>query len=95
MRIKIKPFQVLLSAIKKEIQNQSGNDLTGVEQNGFKRKCGSSTLPVALQFIIARALDNDEYVALASLDLNLTFDMVNINLLIKRLRSIKSACQVI
>ena len=36
--------------------------------------------------MISRALDNDEYVAMASLDLSSAFDVVNVPLLIKRLR---------
>jgi hypothetical protein len=38
-----------------------------------------------LQSIIARALDNDEFVLVASLDLSSAFDMVNIPLLLKRM----------
>ena len=36
--------------------------------------------------MIARAADNDCYVVMASLDLSMAFDMVNIELLVKRLR---------
>ena len=35
--------------------------------------------------MISRALDDNEYVAMASLDLSAVFDMVNVPLLIKRL----------
>ena len=38
-----------------------------------------------LQSLIARALDDDEFVAMASLDLSAAFDVVNVPLLIKRL----------
>ena len=38
--------------------------------------------------MIARALDNDEFVLVASLDLSSAFDVVNINLLLKRMRII-------
>ena len=36
--------------------------------------------------MIARALDDDCYVALASIDLSAAFDVVDVGLLIKRLR---------
>ena len=41
-----------------------------------------------MQSIIARALDEDEYVGMASLDLSSAFDVVDIDLLLKRLRVI-------
>jgi hypothetical protein len=37
---------------------------------------------------ISRALDNEEFVMVVSLDLSSSFDFVNINLLIKRLKKI-------
>ncbi len=40
-----------------------------------------------LQSIIARALDNNEYVLLSSFDLSSAFDVVDINLLLKRLKN--------
>ena len=36
--------------------------------------------------MIARALDEDEFVAMASLDLSSAFDVVDVPLLLKRLR---------
>ncbi len=39
-----------------------------------------------LQYLIAQALDNDKYVLLSSLHLSYAFDMVNIDLLLKRLK---------
>jgi hypothetical protein len=38
--------------------------------------------------LTSRALDDNEYVMVASLDLSSAFDVVNINLLVKRLRII-------
>ena len=43
---------------------------------------------MVLQSLIARALDDDHLVLLASLDLSAAFDIVNVGLLIKRLRVI-------
>ncbi len=60
-------------------------DLTGSKQHGFKKNHSTSTLSANLQSLIARALEEDEMVLLASLDLSAAFDLVNIDLLIKRL----------
>ena len=46
------------------------------------------TIQSLIQSLIARALDNDCYVAMASIDLSAAFDMVDTKLLIKRLRVI-------
>jgi hypothetical protein len=46
------------------------------------------TLSVDLQSAIARALDDDEFSLVSSLDLIGTFDIVNIKLLIKRMKII-------
>ena len=61
-------------------------DITGKHQHGFKRKRSTSTLSLQLQSIIARGLDEDNYVAMASLDLSAAFNVVNIELLLTRLR---------
>ena len=39
-----------------------------------------------MQSMVAGALDDDNYVALASLDLSTAFDIVNVALLLKRLQ---------
>ena len=46
----------------------------------------ASTAGTLLQSLIARAADENCYVVMASLDLSMAFDMVNTELLIKRLR---------
>jgi hypothetical protein len=45
-------------------------------------------LSSALLSQISRALDNEEYVIVASIDLSSAFDLVNIDLLIKRLKTV-------
>ena len=45
--------------------------------------------------MITRALDDDYYVLVASLDVSAAFDVVNINLLLKRLRIIGLPSDVI
>ena len=78
-----------MKLILKQIQYlESTNklDLTGKQQHGFKRNKSTATAGALLQSLIARAADNDCYVVMASLDLSMAFDMVNTELLIKRLR---------
>jgi hypothetical protein len=60
-------------------------DLFTDKQHGFRK--GRSTVSAArvLQREIARAMDDNNYVAVASLDLSSAFDVVNIDLLLTRL----------
>ena len=50
-------------------------------------KAGRSTVTagLAIQSLIARAVDNDEYYVLGSLDLSAAFDVVNRDLLFDRM----------
>ena len=52
----------------------------------IKRKKSTATAGALLQSLIARAADENCYVVMASLDLSIAFDMVNTELLVKRLR---------
>jgi hypothetical protein len=61
-------------------------DLTGSSQHGFKPGRSRSTLSLDLQSIVSRALENDEYVLVSHLDLSTKFNIVNIDLLVKRLK---------
>ena len=63
-----------------------GIDLTRKGQHGFKSKHSTATAGLLLQSMIARALDDDEFMALASLDLSSAFDVVDVTLLIKRMK---------
>jgi hypothetical protein len=49
---------------------------------------GTAFLSIETQSMISRALDNDEYVLLSSLDLSVALDLVDIKLLLKRLKII-------
>jgi hypothetical protein len=69
-----------------EIQDPNRVDLTGPSQHDFKNGRRTSTLSLDLQSIISRALDNDEYVLVSSLDLSAVLDIVNIDLLVRRLK---------
>ena len=71
-----------------QIENLTGIDLTGKQQHGFKRNKSTTTLSLQLQSLIARALDEDNFALMASVDLSAAFDVVNIDLLLVRLRLI-------
>ena len=60
-------------------------DLTGKPQHGFKKKTSTKTAGLKLQSILARALNDDNYAIMATLDLSSAFDVVNVELLLKRL----------
>ena len=59
-------------------------DLTGKQQHDFKKS--TATAGALLQSMISRAADENCYVVMASLDLSMPFDLVNVELLIKRLK---------
>ena len=59
-------------------------ELVGSQQHGFRKGKSTATAGLTLQSIISRALDDDNYVAMASIDLSAAFDIVNVDLLIKR-----------
>lgn len=90
-----KIFEKLILKRIMEIQEENNCDITGSNQHGFKRNKSTSTLSLELQSIIARALDEDNFVLVASLDLSSAFDIVNVNLLIKRLKIIGLPSDVI
>jgi hypothetical protein len=69
-----------------EVQDTNSVDLTGENQYGFKKGHSTFTIFAKIQLLIAHALDDDEYVLLASLDLSSVFDLVNVELLLKRLK---------
>ena len=77
---------ILLRIQKLEALNRI--DLTGKSQHGFKRKHSTATAGLTIQSLIARALNDDNFALMASLDLSAAFDVVNVELLIKRLRII-------
>ena len=54
--------------------------LVGNQQHGFTKNESTATAGLVLQSLIARALDDDKYVQLVSLDLSAAFDIVNVPL---------------
>jgi hypothetical protein len=69
----------------RQIQDQNDVDITKKGQHGLKRNRSTLTLSAELLSMISRSLDNDNFVLVSSLDLSSAFDVVNTDLLIKRL----------
>ena len=80
-----KIFKKLILLRLQQLESLHKIDLTGKPQHGFKQKRSTTTAPLTLQSLLAKALDGDNYALMASLDLSSAFDVVNIDLLIKRL----------
>ena len=83
-----KIFEKLILKQIKYLETLNKLDFTGKQQHGFKKNKSTATAGLLLQSIIARAADDNNYVLMASLDLSAAFDLVNIGLLIERLRVI-------
>jgi hypothetical protein len=83
-----KIFEKLILKQIHYLENTNNLDLTGKQQHGFKKSKSTATAGLLLQSIIARAADDDNFTIMASLDLSAAFDLVNVELLIKRLRII-------
>jgi hypothetical protein len=81
-----KVFERLILLRLEEIEKENGIDLTGYEQHGFKKKRSTITAGLTLQSLIAKEMDMDCYVTMSSLDLSAAFDLVNLDLLMKRLK---------
>jgi hypothetical protein len=62
-----------------EIRDENAVNLVSQNQHRFQRKCSTSTLLAALFSQISIALDDEDYVIMASLDLSSAFDLVNIS----------------
>ena len=81
-----KIFEKLILQRIHKIEIIKNIDLTGKPQHGFKKKHSTSTAGIKLQSILARALNDNNYAIMATLDLSSAFDVVNVELLLKRLR---------
>jgi len=69
-----------------KVAEESGVDLTGEEQHGFKKNRSTITAGLSLQHAISSALDGGQIAGCVSLDLSSAFDVVNHELLIKRMK---------
>ena len=83
-----KVYEQLIINRLREIEQESGIDITGNPQHGFKPKRSTGTASLTLQSVLSHALDSGNYGVMASIDLSAAFDVVNIKLLIKRLKII-------
>ena len=80
-----KIFEKLILKRIYELEAISGISIGGKQQHGFIKNKSTVTAGLLLQSLISRALDDDDFVALASIDLSAAFDIVDVDLLIKRL----------
>ena len=63
----------------------NGVTLARKQQHGLQKNKSTVTAGLLLQSLIAETLDDDKYVALASLHLSAAFDIINVDLLLKSL----------
>ncbi|MBF0208930.1 MAG: reverse transcriptase family protein, partial [Oligoflexia bacterium] len=81
-----KVFEKMILNRLKDFEENFKIDLTGTSQHGFKSKHSTITAGLELQSKIANKLDKGEYVVVSSFDLSAAFDVVNRNLLVKRMK---------
>jgi hypothetical protein len=84
-----KIYEKLLLKRILDIKAEHNCDLKGINQHGFKKGKSMATISLSIQSLIARALDDNKFVLLSSLDLSSAFDVVNIDLLLKRLNIVE------
>ena len=83
-----KIFEKLILQRLHQIESQNFIDLTNKSQHGFKKNRSTNSAQLILQSVLARSLDDNNYALMASLDLSAAFDLVNVELLLLRLRRI-------
>ncbi len=90
-----KMFEKLILTRILEIEEQAGISLTGDNQHGFKKGRSTITASLEIQSRVAALMDQDQYVGVASLDLSAAFDVVNVDLLLIRLKKMGLPTDVI
>ena len=80
-----KVFEKLLLQDLLKRETLSNVDLTNTSQHGFKKERSTVTAAMTIQSKLAQLLENNNYAIMASLDLSAAFDVVNRDLLLKRL----------
>ena len=80
-----KSFEKLIVKRINDIEIFNGVPFGGKQQHGFIKNKSTVIAGLVLQSLIARAIDDDCCVALASIDLSAAFDVVDVELLIKHL----------
>ena len=81
-----KVFEQLIINRISEIEKTNSVDITGKSQHGFKRGRSTATAGLTIQSLLSHALDQNKYALMSSIDLSAAFDVVNIKLLLKRLK---------
>jgi hypothetical protein len=81
-----KVFEKLIQKRLEQIGEDNNVDITGEQQHGFKKNRSTITAGLTIQSIISREMDEDKFVVMSSLDLSAAFDLVNLDLLLKRLK---------
>ena len=81
-----KIFEKLILKQIHYLESTNNLDFTCKQQHGFKKNKSTATAGLLLQSLIVHATDANNYALMASLDLSAAFDLVNVGLLIKRLR---------
>jgi hypothetical protein len=81
-----KIFEKLILQRLNQIEFENLIDLTNKSQHGFKKNHSTNSAALMLQSVLASALDENKYALMSSLDLSAAFDVVNVKLLLKRLR---------
>ena len=69
--------------------------MTGKSQHGFKAKHSTMNAGIKQQSLIARALKDNKYAMMSSMDLSSAFDVENVGLLIKTLEIIGLSYDII
>ena len=80
-----KIFEKLMLSRILEVEEKAEESLTGDCQHGFKKNRSTTTAGLSIQSKLARLLDNNNFVTMASLDLSSAFDVVDHELLYRRL----------
>jgi hypothetical protein len=81
-----KVFEKLIQKRLEKIGEENNVDITGKQQHGFKKNRSTITAGLTIQSIISIEMDEDNFVVIYSLDLSAAFDLVNLDLLLKRLK---------
>jgi len=81
-----KIFERLVLSRLLEIETTRAIDFSGQTQHGFKKGKSTVTAALELQNQIAKSLDNNCFVAVASMDLSAAFDILNVELLLTKMK---------
>ncbi len=81
-----KVFEKLIQKWLEQIAEENNVDITGEQQHGFKKNRSTITAGLTIQLIISREMDGDNFIVMSSLDLSAAFDLVKLDLRLKRLR---------